>query len=284
MPEPSTVLATAFRDDHDVLELLGSLGVPDDVSSAALKLNLCEYRRAESGATTSLRVVEAVVVALRRLCPSLRRVVLLEHDSSGTRASDLFALLGFADLAHSLDCELFVPDNAKWRSCGEVAGLPVELPELAWDVDLFVNIPKLKYHGKTLVTGALKNNFGLIKRKWKAPYHAHLDQTIVASNSPLPRQLVVTDGTSTFSGRGPSYGIPMRPEVLLASWDPVAADSAQSRLLGIPPQLVRHLRLASRAGLGTTHSALRWRGGRAGLGERPRFDWIRFLAASAARQ
>ena len=93
--------------------ILERLGVPRSLGSVALKLNLCEYRMADSGATTSPDLVADLVDALRAHAPTLERIVLLEQDSSGTRAVDLFALLGFTDLAErkDLDCSTRRPPN-----------------------------------------------------------------------------------------------------------------------------------------------------------------------------
>lgn len=260
--------------------LLGALGVPEGVSSAALKLNLCEYRAPSSGAVTSVSFVGNLVAALRARCPGLQRIVLVEQDSSGTRAADLFALLGFGALALELGLELFDPAASAWRSVATVGQLPIEVPEVIYDVDLYVNVPKMKPHGRTGFTGALKNNFGLLKRKWKLPYHDRLCETIIASNRHLPRQLTIMDGTTTVSGRGPAYGVPVRVGVALGSWNPVAVDAAGARLLGLPVSLAGHVGLASRAGLGSTRASVEWAPGSSADVPKPSIDWLRFAAAN----
>lgn len=280
---PSAVAGAIFDGAASVAGLLDVLEVETSTTSAVLKLNLCEYRDWTSGATTSPHVIEAIVLALRARCRGLERIVLLEQDSSGTRATDLYALLGFSDLAERLDLELFIPANATWRQVDDVGGLPVEVPEVLYDVDLFVNVPKMKLHGKTVFTGALKNNFGLLKRKWKLPYHTRLCETIVASNLHLPRQLCLMDGTIVLSGRGPAYGIPVNSGVLLGSWDPVAIDAAGARFCGVPLLGAGHVRIASRAGLGTAGTEVSWLG-EAPIGGRPRVDWLRMFLANALRQ
>ena len=152
------------------------------------------------------------------------------------------------------------------------------------DVDLLVNIPKMKLHGKAMFTGALKNNFGLIRRKWKLPYHDRLCETIIASNIGIPRQLTIMDGSVALSGRGPSYGIPCQPHLVLGSWDPVAVDAAGAQLSGLSPVLVGHVRLAAHAGLGSRQFVLHWLGEKPARSEAPRMDWLRFVAANALRR
>jgi uncharacterized protein (DUF362 family) len=214
----------------------------------------------------------------------LDQIVLLEQDSSSTRAAHLFELLGFSRLAEQAHCELFDPQTAGWRRVDSVGALPVSVPEVIFEVDLLINVPKIKYHGKSMYTGALKNNFGILRRKWKLPYHSRLCETIVASNLHLPPQLVVADGSITLSGRGPSYGFAVTSDIALASFDPVAADAAGAKLLRLPIPLVGHLRMARRAGLGSNSPLIRWRPGDETEFDRPKFDWFRFAAANFLRK
>lgn len=280
---PSATAGTVFDGADSIAALLDFLHVDTSITSAVIKLNLCEYRDWTSGATTSPLVIEAIVRALRDRCRDLQRVVLLEQDSSGTRASDLYALLGFSQLADRLGLELFIPAEATWRHVDDVGELPIEVPDVLYEMDLFVNVPKMKLHGKAVFTGALKNNFGLVRRKWKLPYHARLCETIVASNLHLPRQLCIMDGTVVLSGRGPAYGTPTNCGVVLGSWDPVAIDAAGARFSGIPVFAAGHVRVARRAGLGTSSGTFTWLGAPFG-GDRARPDWLRIFLANALRQ
>jgi uncharacterized protein (DUF362 family) len=263
---------------------MNQLSVPKTTTSAVLKLNLCDYRSGDSGSTTSTEFVAWIVTALREHCESIDRILFLEADSSGTRVEHLWPLLGFKKLASELGCELFTTAGSEWRRVDSVDGFAIEVPEVVYQADLFINVPKLKFHGRTAYTGALKNNFGILKRKWKASYHPSLCQAIVASNAHLPRQLVLVDGITTLSGRGPAFGVPLRSEVALGSWDPVAADFAGAKLLGIPRTFLSHVEQAKRAGVGGDLADLRWRSESEAHFSKPRFDWPRFIASNALRR
>jgi len=270
-------LSPSSKDGIDWL--IGRLGLPADLSSVALKLNLCDYRAAASGATTSPHIVGLIIEALRLHAPNLERIVLVEGDSSGTRARDLYALLGFESLAGELGCELFYPETGEWRACGRVGSLPIELPGVLWDVDLLINVPKIKLHGRTAITGALKNNFGLLRQRWKVPYHQLLCSAIALSNTPIQSQLVIADGSVLLSGRGPAFGTPLVPNLMLGSWNPVALDSAMASLLGVPATFLGHVRLAETCGLGSSQYLLQAPDDFA-LPRLPRLDWLRFYAAN----
>lgn len=280
----SEVVAASCNSTEDLSWTMRRLAVPTSLRSVAIKLNLCDYRTGDSGTTTSVEFVQFIVSALRRHCPDLDDILLLEHDSSGTRAEHLFALLGFKELAARERCRLFDPAEAEWQLVDSVGGLRVELPRDVLLADLLINAPKLKFHGRTAYTGALKNNFGLLRRKWKVPYHARLCESIVASNLHLSRQLVLVDGLITISGRGPAYGIPFRSNIVMASWDPVAADYAGARWLGIPHAFLSHIHQAERAGIGHANSVVHWRDAKERNADRPHFDWPRFLMANVLRR
>lgn len=282
--ERSLVLAGSCEGRDDLSWYLTRLSVPSSLRQVAIKLNLCDYRLGDSGATTSLDLLDWVVGSLRLHCPDLQRVILLELDSSGTRARHLFDVLGFNRWADATGCEVFDAAGAQWRTVDRVAEFDVAVPELVYDVDLLINVPKVKLHGRTAYTGALKNNFGLLKRKWKASYHSRLCEAIVASNRHLPRQLVIADGLVTLAGRGPTFGIPVRSGLVLASWDPVAADRVGARLLGIPWVFLSHIERASRDGLGSTRPFVEWKSDTDAEFEKPQFDWLRFLATNALRR
>lgn len=278
------MLVGSCKGPDDVTWFLTRLSIPSSLQRVAIKLNLCDYRLGDSGATTSLELIDWLVDSLRLQCPNLDRIVLLEHDSSGTRAEHLFDLLGFTEWAAAKGCEVFTPGGARWRTVDRVGGLEVSVPELVYEVDLLINVPKLKLHGRTAYTGALKNNFGLLKRKWKASYHPRLCEAIVASNRHLPRQLVIADGLVTLAGRGPTFGIPVRSGLVLGSWDAVAADRVGARLLGIPWVFLSHVEQAAAEGLGSSRPVVEWKTPEDPEFAKPGFDWLRFLTTNALRR
>jgi hypothetical protein len=63
-------------------------------------------------------------------------------------------------------------------------------------------------------------------------------------------EFVLTDGTVMGDGAGPRTMIPKIGNVLIATSDMVAADTVQSRLMGINQKLVHKLQIANQLGLG----------------------------------
>ncbi len=127
------------------------------------------------------------------------------------------------------------------------------------EADLVINLPKLKTHTLTLLSGALKNMYGAIpgfrKAMWhkEAPRPRDFSQVIVDVFSAVQPQLTIMDAVDAMEGDGPSAGRPYRLGLVLASADAVAIDTVACRLIGLRPGKVHMIGLAAEAGLGLGH-------------------------------
>lgn len=119
-----------------------------------------------------------------------------------------------------------------------------------------VNLPKLKTHGLTTLTGALKNTFGVIPGFRKAEYHVtHPDldgfsRMLADLNGLVRSALVVMDAIQAMEGNGPRGGTVVPLGLLIVSDDPVAVDATACRIAGIDVERVPLLRMAEEAGVG----------------------------------
>lgn len=132
----------------------------------------------------------------------------------------------------------------------------VRLPELLSGVDAVVSVPKLKTHGLTRYTGAIKNLLGLIPGRGKKDAHvlapgpmpfAELLADLAAVVGP---RFAVLDGVVGMEGNGPNAGRPRRVGVIAASRDPVALDAVACDLIGYEPLGVPTLTASAARGLG----------------------------------
>jgi uncharacterized protein (DUF362 family)/NAD-dependent dihydropyrimidine dehydrogenase PreA subunit len=128
------------------------------------------------------------------------------------------------------------------------------------EADLVINMPKLKTHTLTLLSGALKNMYGAIpgfrKAIWhkSAPRPRDFSQVIVDVFSAVQPQLTIMDAVVAMEGDGPSAGRPYKLGAVLASADAVAVDTVACGMIGLEPEKVHMIRLACEAGLGMGHS------------------------------
>ena len=123
--------------------------------------------------------------------------------------------------------------------------------------DGIVSLPKLKTHGLTRLTGAIKNQFGCIPGVLKGEFHVKLPRVedfarmLVDLNLLLRPRLFVMDGIMAMEGNGPRGGVPRHMGVLLFSTDPVALDATVCRIVNLRPEEVFTLKYGQDMGLGS---------------------------------
>jgi uncharacterized protein (DUF362 family) len=84
----------------------------------------------------------------------------------------------------------------------------------------------------------------------KGTMHTHLSRKIVDLTSIIKPSIAVIDGIIAGEGHETS-GNPVEMNLAIAGTDPVAVDAVGATVMDIPPESVKHLRLAKERGLGT---------------------------------
>lgn len=251
-----TVYATRITNGDRraaLARLLAFFRLPPAARRIAIKLNLCDYRQPETGAVSDPAVVAALLAVLRQRYPRAE-ILLCENDASDTLVQNLWGWLGLDRVATEFDARCVSLAEDDWVRV-PIAGWrfpELEVPRLLRESDFVINHPKLKTHGKTKITCALKNLFGCYRAKDKRPLHRFLDEAIVDMNLALRPHLVIVDSDLCVEGnRGPTQGLPKRLGLFMGGEDPVAVDAFCARLMGFRPAGIGHIRRAARAGVGT---------------------------------
>lgn len=117
-----------------------------------------------------------------------------------------------------------------------------------------IQLPTVKTHVFTIITGAMKNAFGGLlnhRRHWT---HAVINETLVdllaIQREIHPGVFAVMDGTFAGDGPGPRAMRPHEKDILLASADQVSIDAISAKLQGFDPMELPFIRLAHEKGLG----------------------------------
>ncbi len=163
---------------------------------------------------------------------------------------------------HRVAEELAVPladfRDGRWVSFPEATiSRTLKIASAVLDCDGLISLPKLKTHGFTRLTGAIKNQFGCIPGLVKGEYHVKMpdifdfSRVLVEINLYVKPRLHIMDGIIAMEGNGPRSGDPTPMKVLLFSTDPVALDATACRLIHLDPAHVPYLPIAREAGLGT---------------------------------
>ncbi|MCX6155489.1 MAG: DUF362 domain-containing protein [Candidatus Kapabacteria bacterium] len=118
--------------------------------------------------------------------------------------------------------------------------------------DVFINVPVLKNHSSAKLTISMKNLMGIMwDRKW---WHRNdLQQCIADFCTWKCPDLNVVDAYNVLLRNGPrgvSVDDVSNMKSLIASRDIVAADAAASKLFGMEPDKVDHIKIAAAAGIG----------------------------------
>lgn len=129
----------------------------------------------------------------------------------------------------------------------------IEVPETLIGKNV-IQLPTLKTHVFTTMTGAMKNAFGGLlhfRRHWT---HSVIHQTLVdllmIQQEIHPGIFAVMDGTLAGDGPGPRTMRPHVKNVILASADQVAIDAVAAHMMGFDPLSLQFIRLAHERGLG----------------------------------
>lgn len=125
--------------------------------------------------------------------------------------------------------------------------------------DGLISLPKLKTHGLTRFTGAIKNQFGCVPGLRKSQFHVKMAdpfdfaKMLVDLTTLIKPRLYIMDGIMAMEGNGPRSGKPKKLGVLLFSSDPVAIDSIACKIINLNPEYVPTSIPGERVGLGTYH-------------------------------
>ncbi len=246
----SDLVQEAVRKAIDLIG--GILNFIKPQSTVLVKPNLLMAKEPEFGIDTHPEVVRAVIKILKEInC----KIFVGDGPSVWGRQIE------------NLDDEVYVRSGIK-RICGEEAVALVKFdkkrmrekfPLTTWldTCDYLVNIPKFKTHDLTLLTGAIKNLFGLVSGTFKTELHKnYFDQNefskiLVDIYQEAKPALTVVDGIVAMEGGGPATSGKLRNlNLLLAGSDCVALDSVMAQIMGVRPLDVLTTKEAAKRGLG----------------------------------
>ncbi|MBN2034098.1 MAG: DUF362 domain-containing protein [Deltaproteobacteria bacterium] len=140
-----------------------------------------------------------------------------------------------------------------------------EISKAFFDADVVVNLPKLKTHGLTYLTGAVKNLFGLVYGLNKSQWHLRARSGEEFSGLLLdlyaallhgferPKTFIhMMDAVTGMEGEGPGIsGVPKKIGALLVGQDALSVDAVAVRLVNLDMHRVHTLTLGQKRKLGT---------------------------------
>ena len=129
----------------------------------------------------------------------------------------------------------------------------IQIPEIFPGKNI-IQLPTMKTHVFTTMTGAMKNAFGGLlhrKRHWThSVIHETLVDLLAIQQEIHPGVFAVMDGTFAGDGPGPRAMRWHIKDRILASADQVAIDAVAAKMMGFNPMDIKFIRLAHERGLG----------------------------------
>ena len=219
-----------------------------------IKPNVLRASDAEQHIVTNPAVLAAVVEKVESLNPNSITV----GDNPG-----MFAY-GANEKAFT-QCGLMDAAKGYYRNIGEEAKevdfVPGFLEKLAvsravLDADVVISLPKFKTHGLTVISGAIKNSFGIIPGSRKADIHAKSGEAmkfgeimVEVFKAKIP-DLLILDAVIGMEGNGPASTELRHIGQIMASDNAVALDATIARTMAMDPENLSFLEYARQQGLG----------------------------------
>ncbi len=232
---------------------LGAFFKPDQ--RVVLKVNLLRGARPEQAVTTHPSVVKALARAARAAGAT---PLLADSPGSGlpyTRRTleKCYRRAGYLNLADDAGLELNYDTSSRTVLADEARvakRFDVITPVL--EADAVINLCKLKTHAFTILTGAVKNLFGVLPGFDKPGYHARMRTVDNFADVLLDVALFVKpvlnvmEAVAAMEGNGPGLGDARKVGLIMAGPSALALDVAAGAITGLAPERHPVLRAAAR--------------------------------------
>lgn len=222
-----------------------------------IKPNVLRASRAAEGIVTHPAVLRAVVEKVESLGPAS----LVVGDNPG-----LFSY--GANEAAFEQTGLMAAAGGHYRNIGlDGVSVPfrreyldtVSVSRAILEADILISLPKFKTHGLTVMTGAIKNSYGILPGAQKARLHkiagspARFHELVVAVYQLRVPDLFIVDAIVGMQGNGPASPDLRDIGLVLAGDNGVAVDAVIATMMGVDPGRLGFLRQAAAEGLGSWH-------------------------------
>lgn len=230
---------------QQLLHNLPAMGRLTPESRVLIKPNLLAKHTPDRAITTHPHVLHGVVLALQQR--GVRNITVADSPGGVHTTGilqQLYKTCGIAAVCEELGVAMYTGTDTVDVPTPERAGRLVPQFTLLKPVaesDFIINLPKFKSHVLTGMSGAVKNQFGLVPGLAKAEFHMRLPERelfgrmLVDLNETVQADVHLVDGLLAMEGDGPAGGTVRRAGLLLAGENPYLVDLAICRYMGMSP-------------------------------------------------
>ena len=231
----------------EALDMVDADSVIPAEKPVLIKPNYVNTEHPSTGVTTDSRVIEGVVEFLKQ--HNVKEITIGEGTGFGDtiQAFKIAGVDAVAERWNVKTVDLNKDEFIEVNPSNPLALTKVRIAKTALKSTI-ITVPKLKPHRGAGVTLGLKNMMGAMTPK--GSMHTSLNKNIVDLASVIKPSVSVIDGIIAGEGHEMS-GNPVEMNLVIAGVDPVAVDAVGASVMGMPPEAIKHLRLAEERGLGT---------------------------------
>lgn len=214
--------------------------------TVVIKPNIGWNRTPDYGATTNPRLIKRII----EHCYNAGAKKVYVFDNTCNEWSSCYKVSGIENAVKEADGQI-VPGNSEnyFHEVVVPGGSTlkrVKVHELILNTDVFINVPVLKHHGSTSLTIAMKNLMGAVWDRYY--YHSNgLNQCIAEFCLYKKPDLNIVDAYTVMMRNGPRGRSMDDVSIIknqLISTDIVAVDAAASKIYGIEPDKIGHIKIA----------------------------------------
>ena len=220
--------------------------------SVLIKPNLLTDAKPEYGITTHPNFVQAIVRILKKAGLEAAIADIPAEHKLEANLERVYNATGIREVAEKEDVRLLT-ETKFIEEDGVIFSSWVR------EFDYLISLPKFKTHGLMMLTGAVKNIFGLTPRLYRVNLHksfthsADFAKMLLGVFKKCKPTVSFVDGIVAMEGNGPAYSGTLKNVGLVAvSSDAFALDSILAYVMGIEPQDITTNREARLQNLGVT--------------------------------
>ncbi|MGM0508785.1 MAG: DUF362 domain-containing protein [Fusobacteriota bacterium] len=243
---------TIYNKIKEGLDIIGGIDFVQG-KKVLLKPNLLAPSSPEKAVTTHPVLLKAVI----RLIKEAGGTVLVGDSPGIGSQSNIYGVTGIEKVVQEEGAKLAnFKDKIEVENPNGKIMKKFTLAKVYEEVDYIISLPKLKTHGMTYYTGAIKNLFGMIpgllkpKFHYKFPEKNNFGDMLADLNLLLKPKMAIMDAIIAMEGNGPRNGDPKKVGAILISKDLVALDSVACNLIGLNPKDISPIQKSYERGLG----------------------------------
>ncbi len=204
-----------------------------------LKVNVLSAKTPDQNVTTHPEVVGQMIDILKALdCEVWVGDSSGGNMQQGNPTGTALRVTGIKDVVESRGANLLNFDSTGFEvKKGGKVFKELYIAKPIFEADVVISMAKFKTHGLTLLTGGVKNMFGVVPGRAKANYHKEA-QTIekfctglLELYKEVKPHLTVIDGIQAMEGNGPSAGTTKDCGIIVISPDAISADRVLGEIL-----------------------------------------------------